>query len=331
MRNLLILVLALSSLPAAAQTPSKPAPTVRATPPAPVLTATPAAPAPDDKQKPAAPVLTATPAAPVLTATPAAPVAVAPAAQAPPAAVAPRNNDYLLGPQDTVKVTVYDEPSLTGSYRIDADGAFSYPFLERVKAAGRTTTDIKEEIQKRLADGFVQKPQVSVEIENFRTRNVSVLGEVRSPGRLPLVGQMTLLEALSQAGYVTATAGNEIMILHAPEAAGAKGLTTRVSLNDVQANRPDANLLLREGDTVIVDRARKVTVSGLVRNPGQVTWERGMTVRVALALAGGIAEKGSTRGIRVHRDINGKKDWMDIEQDDPVEADDIIEVRQRRL
>lgn len=319
MRNLLVVVLALCSLPAAAQTPSKPTePVLTATPAAPLLTATPAQAPPI--AVPAQPGPTTTPAAPVLTVTPAVPV--------PAVAQSPRTGDYLLGPQDTLKVTVFEEPNLTGSYRIDADGAFSYPFLERVKAAGRTTTEVKDEIQKRLAEGFVRMPQVTVEVEQFRPRSISVVGEVRSPGTLAMVGQMTLMEALSKAGYMTSIAGNEILIMHAAATPTGQGQITRVGLNGLQ---PDSNPILSENDIIIVDRARKVTVSGLVRNPSQVTWERGMTVRVALALAGGIAEKGSNRGIQVLRDVKGKKEWMDIDQDELVEPDDIIEVRQRRL
>jgi polysaccharide export outer membrane protein len=295
MRTILILAVALCSFPAAAQTPTAPAPTVLTAPAQPVPAVTPAAPA-------------------------TAPVPPAPSSQ--------RTSDYLLGPQDTVKVTVFEEPNLTGSYRIDADGAFSYPFLERVRAAGRSTTEVKDEIQKRLGEGFVRSPQVSVDVEQYRPRNISVVGEVRSPGALPMVGQMTLIEALSRAGYMTSTAGNEILILHAPETPNAPPLSTRVAIIGLQ---PESNPILRENDTIIVDRSRKVTVSGLVRNPSQVTWERGMTVRVAVVLAGGIAEKGSNRGITVNRDQNGKRAWINVDIDDLVQPDDIIEVRQRRL
>lgn len=244
---------------------------------------------------------------------------------------AQRNADYLLGPGDTLKVTVFDEPGLTNSFRIDADGSFSYPLLDRVKAGGRTTGEIKDEIQKRLAEGFVQRPQVTVEIEQFRPRQVSVVGMVRSPGRLTLVGQMTLLEALAQAGYVTADAGTEIHVLHENKLNPGSATTTIVQLADLQANRPDANIVLRENDLINVLRAEKFTVSGQVRNPGQFVWERNMTVRVALALAGGPTDKGSTRGIRVHRDVKGKRAQLDIDMDDPVLPGDIIEFRQRRL
>jgi polysaccharide export outer membrane protein len=266
-------------------------------------------------------------------------VAAVPAkAQTPPSAAASgsvgapseRNADYQLGAQDTLKVTVFDEPTLTGSFRIDADGSFAYPLLERVKAAGRTTADVRTEIQKRLAE-FVQRPQVTVEVDQFRARKVSVVGQVRSPGPITLIGQMTVLEALAQAGYMTADAGSEIQVLHQPDAGAARGATTRIAIADLQANRGDANIVLREGDMVIVDRAQKFTVSGLVRSPNQYVWERDMTVRVAIALAGGVTEKGSTRGILVYRNVSGKKERRNIGLDDPVEPNDILEIRQRRL
>jgi polysaccharide biosynthesis/export protein len=246
--------------------------------------------------------------------------------------------DYVLGPQDILKVMVFDEPALTGSFKVDGDGAFSYPYLDRVKAGGRTPRDLKEEIEKRLADGFVRRPQVSVEVEQFRARNVQVVGEVRSPGKYALVGQTTLLEALAQAGYMTSNAGSEVMILHQangvvpPGAVTTAGVpTTRVSIQDLQQNRPGANPLLREGDTVVVNKAEKLTVTGHVRTPGQVVWERGMTVRIALALAGGVSEKGSTRGIRVLREEAGTRVELEIGIDDVVEPNDILTIRQRLL
>ena len=262
---------------------------------------------------------------------------------APPSmAAAADRADYVLGPQDILKVMVFDEPSLTGSFRVDADGAFSYPYLDRVQASGRTPRDLKEEIEKRLADGFVRRPQVSVEIEQFRTRNVQVVGEVRSPGKYSLVGQMTLLEALALAGYMTSNAGSEVLILHQPSALPGGALppgavntsgvpTTRVSIQELQQNRPGANPLLREGDTVVVNKAEKLTVTGHVRTPGQIVWERAMTVRIALALAGGVSEKGSTRGIKVLREEGGTRIELEIGIDDGVEPNDILTVRQRLL
>ena len=87
----------------------------------------------------------------------------------------------------------------------------------------------------------------------------------------------------------------------------------------------------KHGDMVIVDRAQKFTVSGLVRKPNQYTWERGTSVRVALALDGGLADKGSNRGIVVHRKVGGKPTRTNIGMDDLVEPNDILEIRQRRL
>lgn len=261
----------------------------------------------------------------------AAAAAQAPAAATTPTTVAARSGDYQLGPGDSVKITVFDEPGLTGTYRIDPDGSFGYPLLERVRAGGRTTAELRDDIQKRLAEGFVRGPQVTVEIDQYRPRQVSIAGQVRSPGKLMLAGQMTLLEALAQAGYLTDNAGSEVHVLHAAEPGELRGKTTIVQLTDLQANRPEANILLREGDLVLVQEAEKITVSGYVRSPGQITWERNMTVRIALATAGGLTERGSDRGIRVMRDVKGKRQTMDIGLDDPVLPNDILVFRPRRL
>lgn len=242
-----------------------------------------------------------------------------------------RNAEYVLGPGDSVKVTVFDEPVLTGTFRVDGDGTFSYPLLDRVQAGGRRTGEIRDEIQKRLAEGFVQRPQVTVEIDQFRQRQVSVVGQVRSPGRLTLIGQMTLLEALAQAGYLTPEAGTEIHVLHDNKGNPLSSVTTVVQIADLQGGKADANIVLRENDLIIVNRSEKFTVSGHVRSSGKFEWERNMTVRVALALAGGITEKGSTRGIRVYREVKGVRQQMEIGVDDLVQPNDIIEVRQRRL
>jgi polysaccharide export outer membrane protein len=227
---------------------------------------------------------------------------------------------------------VFDEPDLTKTgLRIDADGTFTFPLIdERIKAAGRTTAEIRDELQKRLLS-FVKTPQVTVEVDGFRPRKANVVGQVRAPGPVTLVGQMTLLEALAQVGYLSPDAGNEIEVVHQTDNPGVKGSSTRILVADAQLNKPEANIVLREGDLIIVSEKQKFVVSGLVRSPNQYTWERGMTVRIALALAGGVTEKGSTRGLTVHRKVNGKAERKNIDQDELVEPDDIIEVRQRRL
>lgn len=262
---------------------------------------------------------------------------------APPAASqgrsADENRDYVVGAQDVLKITVFEEAQLTGMFRVDTDGAFQYPFIGRVTAAGRTLRHIEADLVAGLSEGFVRRPQVSIEVEQFRARSLFIVGEVRSPGKYPLTGRMTLIEALAQAGYTNQTAGSEVLILRSTAADAASHEltpdsakeTVRVNLAELQAGRPAANIALREGDTVFVPKAEKFYVSGFVKAPGAYVFERGMTALQALSLAGGVNEKGSNRGVRVQRMVNGQKKEMDLKLTDTVQPNDTIIVRQRML
>jgi polysaccharide export outer membrane protein len=248
--------------------------------------------------------------------------------------------DYVVGPQDVLKVIVFDEPQLSGTFRVDVDGAFTYPFLGRIKAVGQHLRTIEADLARLLADGYVRRPQVAIEVEQYRSRSIFVVGEVRSPGKYALSGEMTLIEALAQAGSTTQTAGTELMILHSanpdqPEQAepGATppSRTTRVNLSDLQSGKILNEVMLREGDTVFVPRADRFFVTGHVRTPGAYTHERGMTVLQAVSLAGGLSEKGSDRGIKVVRVVDGQKRELGVKLTDVIQPNDTLVIRQRLL
>jgi polysaccharide biosynthesis/export protein len=252
-----------------------------------------------------------------------------------------KSTNYIVGPQDVLKVTVFDEPQLSGSFRVDSDGSFTYPFLGRIQGVGQTVRTLEAELTRMLADGYVRRPQVSIEVEQYRSRSVYIVGEVRSPGKYPLVAEMTLIEALAQAGSTTLAAGSEVVILH-PAHAGPAGpelvtgsqriaQTTHVSLVELQAGKFIENVVLHEGDTVFVPRAERFYVTGQVKTPGAYVFEHGMTVLQALSLAGGLSEKGSNRGIKVIRLIDGQKKELDIKLSDLVQPNDTLIIRQRLL
>ena len=115
-----------------------------------------------------------------------------------PAAAAPAR--YMIGPQDLLKITVFDEPDLTNSYRVDGDGFITFPYIGRVPAGGLTLAELQDRIRGLLAAGFIRNPQVRAEIGEFKSQSVLVSGEVRQPGKITMTGAMTLLEALAAAG-----------------------------------------------------------------------------------------------------------------------------------
>jgi len=260
--------------------------------------------------------------------------------QQPAAPLLSRDAQYTVGSQDVLKITVFDEPTLSGSYRVDADGSVQYPMLGRVQAGGRMLRDIEADISKKLEDGFVRRAQVTIDVEQFRSRSIFVVGEVRSPGKYPMTGRTTVIEALAAAGSTTVNASSEILILRSRSADPSKPIlldaanqanVTRISLTDLQLGRLSENVNLQEGDTIFVPKAEKFFVTGQVRSPGAYTHERDLTVLQAISLAGGLTEKGSNRRMKAIRTVNGKKAEVKVGLTDVVQPGDTLVIPQRLL
>ncbi|MEO8677479.1 MAG: polysaccharide biosynthesis/export family protein [Vicinamibacterales bacterium] len=268
--------------------------------------------------------------------------APAPAAPAAPASSPQASLSYVVGASDVLTIKVFDEPTLSGVYNVDSDGAISFPFVGRVVVSTKTVRDVEALLTKLLADGYVRRPQVSVEISQFRGRSIFVLGEVRAPGKYSIEGQVTLLEVIAKAGSLTATAGNliivqrykdEIPTVLAPALPGDERVAEimRVSMDDLREGRVTANLLLQDGDTIFVPQADRFYVTGFVKSPGQFVLVPNMTVRQAIAVAGGLTERGSTRGMKIIRRVGDKEVEVDAKMSDPVKANDTIKIRQRLI
>jgi len=265
----------------------------------------------------------------------------APGAQTqPPQSIANRSSDYVVGAQDILKITVFDEPTMSGSYRVDGDGSFQYPMLGRVAVRGMRVREVEQMLKTKLEDGYIRRAQVAVDVEQFRSRSIFVVGEVRAPGKYPMTAQMSLIEALAAAGSMTAAASSEVMILRPHNAGSAQALTpeqvdqsnvTRVNLADLQLGRLSQNVTLVEGDTIFVPKAEKFFITGQVRSPGAYTYERGLTVLQAISLAGGLTEKGSSRRIKVIRAVKGKKTQQGINVADAIQPGDTLVIPQRLL
>ena len=113
--------------------------------------------------------------------------------------------DYCIGPEDVLEISVYDEPDLTRTVRVNPDGAFSYPLLGRVEVAGLSVSRIENKIIKLLDEGYLVNPQVSVFVKQYRSKKVFILGCVEKPGEYDLKGEkvITIVQAISMAGGFT--------------------------------------------------------------------------------------------------------------------------------
>lgn len=241
---------------------------------------------------------------------------------------------YQIGPDDELKIEVFSEDELTGSFRVDSEGMISYPFLGRLRVAGLTVQEIGKLIQARLEAGWVNKPLVSVGVEQFKSRHIFILGEVKQAGKYALQGEVTLLEIIALAGSVNPGAGDEIVVVRPKENPGATALTpddpsgnvlTRIYLSDLRSGKQVGNIMLENGDTIYVPAAERIFVSGHVKNPSAIVWKRGMTVEQAITLAGGITERGTLRRLAIRR---GTREFG-VKREDLVEPNDMIIVKMR--
>jgi polysaccharide export outer membrane protein len=243
--------------------------------------------------------------------------------------------EYMVGP---LSITVVDEPTLTKIVTVGADGTFDYPYIGLVKAGGVTLRAIQQDITTRLKEKYLRNPQVSIEVESYRSQVVYVWGQVKTPGAVTLMGNITLTDALAKAGSPTPDAGSYIEINRRPTlgtsgpnpAAGdVKPEPERVSMADVQSGRAQ-NIVLSDGDTIFVPKAETFFVTGYVKNGGPFLHEAGMTVSKAISMAGGITEKGSRSRIRITRVVNGRQIVIkDVKMEDLVLPGDSVEVMSR--
>jgi polysaccharide export outer membrane protein len=244
-------------------------------------------------------------------------------------AEAQQRNDYTLGPGDVLRIQVFQSQDLTVEARISESGVISYPLLGVVKLAGLSPQQAETLISTRLKEGkFLQNPQVTLNVLQFRSQQVSVLGQVARPGRYPLeTTGMRLSEILSVAGGVAPTGADSVILMTT-----RNGRPQRLEIDLVDmftSGDLSKDVVLQAGDTLYVNRAPNYFVYGQVQRPGQYALDRGMTVAQAIAKGGGLTLRGTDRGVRLHRRI-GERNIQVLEPklDDPVKPDDLIFIRE---
>jgi polysaccharide biosynthesis/export protein len=247
--------------------------------------------------------------------------------------------DYVVGPQDVLTITSYDQADLSGKFSIEADGTFTYPMIGRVKAGGLTLRALEGAIKKQLTDdGYFKNPQITVSVDTYKSQRVFIVGEVRTPGAYPLSGNTNLVEALARAGSTLPTASGEAVIVHAGENAEGPTMPTqtddkdivRIDLRELENGAFSQNARLLDGDTIFVPRAQSVYVFGQVKTPGAFSLQQqSTTVLQALSLAGGVTDRGSTARMKIIRIVNGEKKELKAKLTDLVLPGDTIVVSER--
>jgi len=161
----------------------------------------------------------------------------------------PSSNDYVIGADDVLKISVWKEPDLTETLPVRPDGKISMPLLNDIPAAGLTPLQLKDSITEKLKK-YIADPRVTVVVNSMNSRRIFVTGEVTHSGPMTLLPHMTVLQALAEAGFTQFANLKAIYLLRTEN-----GQQVKLPFNYkevVKGNHPEQNIALKPGDTVVV-------------------------------------------------------------------------------
>lgn len=255
---------------------------------------------------------------------------------------------YVLGVHDQITVRMTELEETEKNIRIAPDGYINLPMIGRIHAAGLTVDQLETELVENLKK-FVRKPQVSVEVKEFHSQPVSVIGAVNKPGVRQLEGEKTIVEMLSEAEGLNKDAGHTVKITRRMEwgrlpLAGNKDDPTgqfsvaELDLKSLLAgNNPEQNITIKPHDVISVPHAEMVYVVGEVKKAGGflLTERESLSVLQAISLAEGLSPTAAPQRARILRASAGnstrteiavdvKKIWGGRSNDVALQSGDIL-------
>lgn len=197
-----------------------------------------------------------------------------------------QKESLLIGPGDLLNVQVFDTPEMNQHPRVTDDGDVSLMFIGKLHLGGLSPSDAGKAIEDALVTkGYMRHPQVEVSVEQYATQNVSVLGQVHTPGVFPIRAPMSVIDVLALAGGISEAGDRHITI---------ERHQTHEKISYYLSNKPDeaidTSVQVYPGDTVIVPKAGLVFVLGDVGRPGGYAMDNNdakLTVLQMVAIAGG--------------------------------------------
>jgi len=253
-----------------------------------------------------------------------------------PAAQTLPDKAYIIGAGDVLEIRVWDNEDLGRKVEVPQDGAFTFSLIGKVRAAGLSVFGLETLLKKRLADGYLAAPQVTVTVVAYKSQKVFLFGQVKRPGSYVLKCKAQLLELISEAGGFTDRAGQTITIVRPSSSRQAIGPVSleeakeneiiTVGLDQLTAGSTDDSCFVSNGDSIYVSKMPRIFVIGEVKKPGEIRWETGLTVRQAVSLAGGPSQRAAPKRTEIIRIENGVEKEFKPSMGDLVMPDDIIRV-----
>lgn len=245
--------------------------------------------------------------------------------------------DYPLGPGDKLQLKVYNVEDMDQTVVVDPAGYLTFPVLDKVLVKGLTLNQLQQRFEELLAK-YLKDPQVSVQLIEYGSRYVNVLGEVANPGRIPLKGAYRVLDAVSQAGGFTAKSG-DVEIQRRDE--GGTLLSKILTHDELLSGSSEMfNIFVKDQDVINVQPVKSVYVTGEVKKPGSFPYNKDMTLLRAITLAGGFDQWAKKDKVDILREERGGQTTLQVDAtkiekgkipDVPLMPNDQIVVRERKF
>lgn len=228
-----------------------------------------------------------------------------------PAAAAPADERYTVGVEDVLEVVVLRPEKMEQVVTVGPDGSISLPYVGSVPVKGKRLNQIRDNVQRLLASGYMKYPEVAVSLKESRSRKFFISGEVLKPGSYPMDDSMTAIKAVSLAGgFAKSGTFGRGKILR-PEAGGqTRTIPFDFSPSGTGKNN-GANIRVQSGDTIVV-LEDKFFVYGAVAKPGTYPIENNTSVMKAISLVGGFSKNGPSSHVKVLRPKANRGDYETI-------------------
>jgi polysaccharide biosynthesis/export protein len=232
-------------------------------------------------------------------------------------AVPPSSNaapPLRIGPGDLVEVTMFENPDLSGHYRVDQDGDIAVALIGHLHVAGMTANEAAAAIEKRFVDEQILLPagaHATVFIAEYATQGITINGEVKTPGVYPALGIRKLNDVVVAAGGVTPAASSKVIVVRKDD----PGNSITVDYNPEALKPVITDIQIFPGDSIFVPRAGIVYVVGNVQKTGGFVLDgrQQLTVEEALALAGGNKNSPDLKRVQLVRTLDdGRKEAVTI-------------------
>ena len=219
-----------------------------------------------------------------------------------------------IGSGDLIEVSMFENPDLSGRYRVDEMGDITVPLIGRVQLAGMTAAEAATKIEQLYVEGQILLPansHATVFIAEYATQGVTVNGEVKTPGVYPALGVHKLNDLIAAAGGITGFAASHVVITHKDD----PGDPTTVEYNPAALKPIIPDVQIFPGDSILIPRAGVVYVAGNVAKPGAYLLDgrRALTVEEAMALSGGGGKASAMKRVQLVRTLDdGRKEAITI-------------------